>query len=278
MDMYGAILGDMIGAPYEFCPEMKTKEFPLFPEKRAGYGFTDDSVMTVAVADALLNLEGTDTESVKSRLINTMQSWGKDYPSAGYGGRFRSWLREADPRPYGSFGNGSAMRVSPAGWLYDDLYQTRLTARLTAEVSHNHPEGLRGAESVASAIFLARVGATKEEIREYVIREFGYDLTFTCDQIRPYYRFDVSCQGTVPAALVAFFDGEDFEDCVRNAVSLGGDADTLGCITGSVAEAFYGVPQALVGECRARLTKSILAVVDAFYARIHPDGSKPEEA
>lgn len=272
--MYGAILGDIIGAPYEFYPRIKTKQFPLFSSNKSMDGhfcFTDDSVMTVAVADALLNLESSDMEDVKYQLTNCMQSWGKTYPNAGYGGNFYNWLFDDNPHPYGSYGNGSAMRVSPVGWLYDDLYQTRLMARLTAEVSHNHLEGLRGAESVASAIFLARVGVSKQEISDYIVHEFGYDLSFTCDELRPKYRFDVSCQGTVPAAIVAFIEGNDFEDCVRNAVSLGGDADTLGCITGSIAEAFYGVPQDLVNECRVRVTHEMLDVINAFYSRIKSD-------
>ena len=272
--MYGAILGDIIGAPYEFYPRIKTKRFPLFaPDKPADgrFCFTDDSVMTVAVADALLNAEPSDTEDIRQQLIDRMQYWGRLYPDAGYGGSFYGWLFDDDPHPYGSYGNGAAMRVSPAGWLYEDLYRTRLVARLTAEVSHNHIEGLKGAECVASAIFLARAGASRREIRDYITHEFGYDLSFTCDALRPSYRFDVTCQGTVPAAIVAFMDGNDFEDCVRNAISLGGDSDTLGCITGSIAEAFYGIPQALIDECRARMTREMLSVVDDFYARIRPE-------
>lgn len=186
ISMYGAILGDIIGAPYEFYPRIKTKEFPLLLNIIADgvFWFTDDSVMTIAVADALLNGAGNDTEGLKLQMVNSMQGWGRKYPKAGYGGNFYNWLYETNPRPYGSYGNGSAMRVSPAGWLYDDLYQTRHIARLTAEVSHNHLEGIKGAESVASTIFLARVGASKTEICDYIAREFGYDLSFTCDEIR----------------------------------------------------------------------------------------------
>ena len=273
--MYGAILGDIIGAPYEFCfPRIKTKQFPLFSTSEPAEGqcwFTDDTVMTVAVADALLHHKETPGEDLRFLLTNTMQFWGKAYPYAGYGKSFRQWLTESDPRPYGSFGNGSAMRVSPVGWMFNELYETRVMARATAEVSHNHIEGLRGAEAVASAIFLARDGLKKEEIADYVVQEFGYDLSESCNEIRTYYQFDETCQGTVPAAIRAFLDGENFEDCIRTAVSLGGDADTLGCITGSIAEAYYGVPQNLIEECRKRLSPDILDVVDAFYSILFPN-------
>lgn len=261
--MYGAILGDMIGAPYEFDRGEKTKIFPLFgPESE----FTDDSVMTLAVAEALLDAAGESDEAVRAALVRSMQKWGKKYPDAGYGGRFRFWLRAADPQPYNSFGNGSAMRVSAAGWLYDTLDETRRMARLTSVVTHDHPEGIKGAEAVASAIFLARTGSSKDAIRDYVIREFGYDLSRTCDDIRPDYHHVESCQQTVPEAITAFLEGTDFEDVIRTAVSLGGDCDTLTCIAGSMAEAFYGVPAALQAECEARLSEDLLAVLKRFCA------------
>ena len=202
----------------------------------------------------------------REELIRCMHRWGRRYPYAGYGARFIHWLRAAEPEPYGSCGNGSAMRVSAAGWLYDTLEETRHIARLTAEVSHNHPEGIKGAESVASAIFLARTGKSKEEIREYIIREFGYDLSRTCDEIRPGYYHVETCQQTVPEAITAFMEGTDFEDVIRTAVSLGGDCDTLTCIAGSMAEAFYGVPEELKEECRKRLPKEMLLVLDRFTA------------
>ena len=262
--MYGALLGDMIGAPYEFDRGKKTKDFPLFVSDSE---FTDDSVMTVAVAEALLNCPaGAEDEAVREELIRCMHRWGRRYPYAGYGARFIHWLRAAEPEPYGSCGNGSAMRVSAAGWLYDTLEETRHMARLTAEVSHNHPEGIKGAEAVASAIFLARTGKSKEEIREYIIREFGYDLSRTCDEIRPGYYHVETCQQTVPEAITAFMEGTDFEDVIRTAVSLGGDCDTLTCIAGSMAEAFYGVPEELKEECRKRLPKEMLLVLDRFTA------------
>jgi ADP-ribosylglycohydrolase len=177
---------------------------------------------------------------------------------------FYEWLHTKNPKPYGSFGNGSAMRVSSAGWLYDTLEETRHMARLTAEVTHNHPEGIKGAEATASAIFLARNGATKEEIKEYIIREFGYDLSRTCDDIRPGYHHVETCQQTVPEAITAFVEGKDFEDVIRTAVSLGGDCDTLTCIVGGMAEAMYGIPEDMANECKKRLPKDMLAVVKLF--------------
>lgn len=260
--MYGAILGDMIGAPYEFDKGDKTKDFPLFSR---GSEFTDDSVMTIAVAEALLGLSrDADDETVRRAVIRSMQAWGRKYPYAGYGGRFRGWLTEQDPQPYYSWGNGSAMRVSPAGWLYDTIEETRKYAGLTAEVTHNHPEGIKGAESTASAIYLVRTGSSKEDIKDYIVREFGYDLSRTCDEIRPYYHHVESCQETVPEAITAFLEGTDFEDVIRTAVSLGGDCDTLTCIAGSIAEAFYGVPDELKAECRKRLPGDMLAVLEQF--------------
>lgn len=259
--MYGAILGDMIGAPYEFDRGDKTKDFPLFVRDSQ---FTDDSVMTIAVAEALMNTMGQSDDAIRAALVKSMQKWGRKYPHAGYGGRFRGWLSSWNPQPYSSYGNGSAMRVSAVGWLYPTLEATRHAARLTAEVTHNHPAGIKGAEATASAIFLARTGKSKDEIKAYIVREFGYDLSRTCDEIRPHYHHVESCQETVPEAITAFLEGTDFEDVIRTAVSLGGDCDTLTCIAGSIAEAFYGVPDAMVAECKKRLSKDILAVVDRF--------------
>ncbi len=262
--MYGAILGDMIGAPYEFDRGDKTKEFPLFIDKSQ---FTDDTVMTVAVAEALLDLPSDAPDAaVREAVVRSMRRWGRAYPHAGYGVRFRRWLWAKGPRPYGSWGNGSAMRVSAAGWLYDSLAETRRIARLTAEVTHDHPEGIKGAEAAASAIFLARTGSGKDEIRAYIVREFGYDLSRTCDEIRPAYHHVESCQETMPEAVTAFLEGTDFEDVIRTAVSLGGDCDTLTCIAGSIAEAFYGVPVLYEAECRARLPEEMRAVLRRFDA------------
>lgn len=259
--MYGAILGDIIGSPYEFDRSGKTKDFPLFIEESR---FTDDSVMTVAVAEALMDSRGKTEAEHKAALVASMQKWGRKYPNAGYGGKFIDWLYTDDPRPYNSWGNGSAMRASAAGWLYDTFEETRKVARWTAEVTHNHPEGIIGAECVATVIFLARTGKTKEEIREFVESAFGYDLSRTCDEIRPDYHFDVSCQGTVPQAVTAFLEGNCFTDVIRTAVSLGGDCDTLTCIAGSMAEAYYGVPVHLIRECNKRISKEMQDVVFRF--------------
>ena len=219
--MYGAILGDMIGSPYEFDMGDKTKEFPLFSKHSC---FTDDSVMTIAVADAFLDAQpDADIEWIRNRLIRGMQRYGKEFPHAGYGGIFRHWLRSKDPQPYGSYGNGSAMRVSAVAWIYDDLETVRSMARLSAEVTHNHPEGIKGAEATASAIYLARTGKTKGEIKTYIAENFGYDLSHTCDEIRPGYYHKESCQETVPEAITAFLEGESFEDVIRTAVALGGE-------------------------------------------------------
>ncbi len=266
--MYGAILGDMIGAPYEFDNGGKTKDFPLFSEESR---FTDDTAMTIAVADGLLGVSQEESDgAIRDGIIRSMHSWGRKYPDAGYGGIFYRWLRTDSREPYGSFGNGSAMRVSAVGWLYDTIEETRRIARLTAEVTHNHPEGIKGAEATASAIFLARTGSGKEEIKAYIIREFGYDLSRTCDEIRPGYYHVETCQETVPEAITAFLEGVDFEDVIRTAVSLGGDCDTLTCIAGGIAEAFYGVPDALAEECRNRLPADMLEVLDRFTERRLP--------
>ncbi|MBQ8081221.1 MAG: ADP-ribosylglycohydrolase family protein [Clostridia bacterium] len=271
--MYGALLGDMIGAPYEFDRGDKTKDFPLFVEASE---FTDDSVMTIAVGKALIEALGKtgDQETVdryiRAAVIHAMVVWGRRYPDAGYGGRFSRWLRSPCPKPYNSWGNGSAMRVSAVGWLYDTVAYTRHVAALTAEVTHNHPEGIKGAEAVASAIFLARAGKSKAEIRDYMIGEFGYDLSQTCDEIRPTYRHVESCQETVPEAITAFMEGESFEDVIRTAVSLDGDCDTLTCIAGSIAEAFYGVPDDLKEECCKRLYPEMNAVLNRFDALRKP--------
>lgn len=261
--MIGAIMGDLIGAPYEFDRGNKTKEFPLFSR---GSQFTDDSVMTIAVAEALMDTIGKSDDEIRATLVESMQKWGKRYPNAGYGKMFYLWLREKNPKPYGSFGNGSAMRVSSAGWLFGTLEETRHMARLTAEVTHNHPEGIKGAEATASTIFLARNGSSKEEIKEYIISGFGYDLSHTCDEIRPGYHHVETCQQTVPEAITAFIEGANFEDVIRTAVSLGGDCDTLTCIAGGMAEAFYGIPAEMVNECRKHLPEDMLAVIDRFYA------------
>lgn len=228
-----------------------------------GAHFTDDSVMTVAVAEALLAAgPAPDLNEVRRLTVQSMQDWGRRFPRVGYGPRFFAWLTSEDPQPYHSYGNGSAMRVSAAGWLYDSLTLTREVARATADVTHNHPEGIKGAEATASAIYLARTGHSKEEIQIYIEREFGYDLRTTCDEIRPTYRHVASCQGTCPQAIRAFLEGEDFEDVVRTAVSLGGDCDTLTAISASIAEACYGMPEEMVQEVRDRIPEEMRSVAD----------------
>ena len=278
--MYGAILGDIIGSPYEFDRGNKTKDFPLFSKYSE---FTDDTVMTVAVAEAFMKAESpclehfehgwyqatgdVSEDRIRQYLIESMQKYGARYPYAGYGGMFRRWLSAKNPRPYGSYGNGSAMRVSSVGWLFNDLKMVRKMACLSADVTHNHPEGLKGAEATASAIFLARNGSTKAEIKAYIEKNFHYNLNRTCDEIRPTYFHKESCQETVPEAITAFLEGRSFEDVIRTAVSLGGDCDTLTCIAGSIAEAFYGVPEELKEACRKRLPEDIKNVLLRFDAR-----------
>ncbi len=256
--MLGAIVGDIIGSPYEYRP-IKTTEFPLFQEDSI---FTDDSVMTLATALAIL--EGQD-------YAQTYRALGRRYPNADYGSHFRRWLFSEDAGPYNSWGNGSAMRVSPVGWAFETEQAVLEQARLTAEVSHNHPEGIKGAQAVALAVYLARKGAPKEVIRERITAAFGYDLSRSLADIRPGYSYDISCQGTVPPALIAFLEAESFEQAVRNAVSLGGDADTLACISSAVAEAYFGpLPPDIAAEARRRLTPDLLQTLDAFEARYGP--------
>lgn len=260
--VYGAILGDIIGEPYEAGGNPKTKDFPLFcAEPR----FTDDSVMTIAVCEGI-SAAGlrADERTMKAALTASMLHWGRNYPSAGYGERFYRWLHSADPKPYGSFGNGSAMRVSSVGWLFKTLSRTRQVAAWSAEITHDHPEGVKGAESVAAAIWLSRNGYAKNEIKTYVEKEFGYDLSHTCDEIRLFYVYEASCQRTVPEAMTAFLEGCDFEDVIRNAVSLGGDCDTLTAIAGSMAEAFYGIPEDMKAKCIELTPDDMHAVMKEF--------------
>ena len=260
--MYGAILGDMIGAPYEFDQGNKSKNFDLFNKN---VEFTDDSVMTIAIADGILQVGKNSFEKdIKNSIIKSMRYWGKKYPYAGYGGRFSNWLITSNPQPYNSYGNGSAMRVSSVGWFFNSIDKTRKIAKWTAEVTHNHPEGIKGAEAIASAIFLARNGENKQSIKRYIQNNFDYNLNRTCDEIRPTYHHVESCQETVPEAITAFFEGNDFEDVIRTAVSLGGDCDTLTCIAGSIAEAFYEIPTYMINECNKRIGNDFKRVINDF--------------
>jgi len=261
--MFGAVLGDIVGSPYEFdWNNIKTKDFPLFSKYSH---FTDDTVMTLAIAAAIMEV-GTeaDDETLKAAFVRWMRQLGRDYPDAGYGGNFGWWLGSAAPRPYGSYGNGSAMRVSSVAWLYNTLEDVRRVARLSAEVTHNHPEGIKGAESVAAAIWLARTGCNKEEIRNYIEAEFGYDLHRTCDEIRPAYCHVESCQESVPQAIIAFLEGDGFEDVLRTAVSLGGDSDTIAAIAGSIAEGYYGVDENWKKTAISRLPDDLAAILCRF--------------
>lgn len=260
--MIGAILGDIIGSPYEFDRGSKSKEFPLFSKYST---FTDDTVMTIAVCRAFLDVKPDASDDLILKSVEeNLRKFGKMYPNAGYGGMFSRWLRNPDMKAYNSYGNGSAMRVSSVAWLFDNIEDVRNAARLSALVTHNHIEGIKGAEATASAIFLARTGHSKAEIKEYIEREFAYKLNRTCDEIRPNYRHTETCMETVPEAITAFLEGESFEDVIRTAVSLGGDCDTITAIAGSIAEGFYGVPDELKEECRKRLPEPLLAVLNEF--------------
>ena len=260
--MFGAIMGDIVGSRFEFDRGDKTKDFKLFTNENV---YTDDTVMSIAVADALLDVGLLDNESVvKDNLIHYMKRWGRSYPDAGYGGKFNRWLFSSDNKPYGSFGNGSAMRVSAVGWLYDSTSRTREVARWTAEVTHNHPEGIKGAEATAAVIYLARSGFAKKYIKEYVEREFGYDLSRSCDEIRPTYHHVESCQETVPEAITAFLEGKHYTDVVKTAVSLGGDCDTLTDIAAAMAEAYYGIPKRFIPEIENRLDDGMKRVLWKF--------------
>ncbi|MBQ9060909.1 MAG: ADP-ribosylglycohydrolase family protein [Firmicutes bacterium] len=257
--MLGAIIGDIAGSRFEFYNH-KTKDFELFhPDCR----FTDDSVMTMAVGAALLESRESE-ESLEDLFVRHMQKLGRAYPNAGYGGRFYDWVFSRDPQPYNSWGNGSAMRVSPCGEMARSLGDAASLARKSAAVTHNHPDGIRGAEAVATAIFLARGGRSKEEIRGHIDRYY-YPIDFTLDEIRPDYQFDVSCRGSVPQALEAFFEADSFEDTIRNAVSIGGDSDTIAAIAGGIAESYYGLDQSLADRAMEYLPEELAQIVRAWY-------------
>lgn len=254
MSMLGAIIGDMAGSVYEWN-NIKTKDFPLLTRRCF---FTDDTVMTVAVA------EGIENGGDKADFVSSMKKYGRLYPDAGYGGRFGSWLFSEDKAPYGSYGNGSAMRVSPVAWAYDGIGQVEEKAAISALVTHSHPEGIKGAQATAACIYLARTGSSKDTIREYVVSRYGYELGRSLDQIRPAYRFNETCQETVPQAITAFLESTGFEDAIRNAISLGGDSDTLAAITGSIAEAAYGIPEELEERAFEILDERLGAAVRRF--------------
>lgn len=268
--MLGAILGDIIGSPYEFDHNnIKTTVFPLFGPRSA---FTDDTVMTLAVAEGLMNGWNGSEEAQEEAVISAMRKYGRLYPGAGYGARFGCWLNNDASEAYNSFGNGSAMRVSAAAWLYDNLKEVEDCAALSARVTHNHPEGIKGAQATAAAIFLARTGAEKPAIKRYITQTYGYDLERSTETIRPGYHHVESCQETVPEAIIAFLESTDFEQALRLAVSLGGDSDTLAAITGSIAEGYYGVPDALQQEALQRLDEPLRAVYMRWTAFLKDQG------
>ena len=255
MRMMGAICGDVVGSAYEWH-STKREDFELFTPRTR---FTDDSVLTVAIADCILR--GGDYGK-------SLLEWGRRYPDSGYGGRFRKWLERGDMVPYDSFGNGSAMRVSAVGWAFDDLDDVVEEAAKTALPTHGHPEGIKGAQATAAGVFLARKGYSKNDIKDEIEDLFGYSLTRKLDDIRPSYSFDVTCQGSVPEAITAFLESSGYEDAVRKAVSLGGDADTQACIAGGIAEAFYGeVPSFIQEKVLALLPEEFKQVIEAFGKR-----------
>ena len=251
--MLGAIAGDIIGSPYE-VHNLKSTRFPLFRDESR---FTDDTVLTIATADAILSDEG---------YAENYKEYQGMYPNAGYGPKFIRWARSSNSEPYNSWGNGSAMRVSPVAWAWSTLDEVLAEAERSAAVTHNHPDGIKGARATAAAIFLARTGAGKEQIRDYLRAEYGYALTASIETIRPTYYFDMSCIGTVPVAVTAFLESESWEDAVRRAVSVGGDSDTIASITGAIAHAFYGMPAQIAERTFERLDQHLIDVVLAFDA------------
>ena len=250
--MIGAIAGDIIGSAFEWR-NVKTTDFELFSGDST---FTDDTVLTVAVADCILRGKG---------YARGLKDYGRKFPDAGYGGMFWNWLRTDSLEPYNSFGNGSAMRVSPVGFAFRTLEEVLEEAKRSAEVTHNHPEGIKGAQAVASAIFLAKEGATKEKVRRYIEDTFDYDLSRTLDEIRPVYKFDETCQGSVPEAIIAFLESDSYEDAIRKAISIGGDSDTIACVTGGIAEAYFKhIPDHILRKVRELLDPELLRIVDLF--------------
>lgn len=259
--MLGAIIGDIAGSRFEW-DRIKHKNFSFFsPDCKV----TDDSIMTLAIAKAILESDGMP-ENIGPYAIRYMQEIGRHYPDCGFGGMFRQWIYSDQPMPYNSFGNGAAMRVSPCGFAAQTLEEAKKLARAVTGVTHNHPEGLKGAEATAAAIYLAKTGHSKEEIKAVIHRDY-YPMDFTLEEIRPGYQFNETCQETVPQALMAFFESLSFEDALRNAVSLGGDSDTLAAITGGVAEAFYGIPEGMARQAEAYLDERLITILAAFEKR-----------
>ena len=259
--MIGAIIGDIIGSVYEFKDNVKDKNFKLF----VSYAMTtDDSIMTLAVGQALVNTYGEkDIVKIQEELVKQLQKFGREYPYGGYGLRFKKWLKEDNPQPYNSYGNGSGMRVSSVAWLYDNLEDVNKYAEITASVSHNHPEGIKGACAIASAIYLARQNKTKEEIKKYIEDTFGYSFE-PISEVRKWHTFDETCQVTVPIAIQAFFEGKDFEDVLINAIYAGGDTDTIACMACSIAEAYYEIPDKFLDFCYSKIALDLKIALKNF--------------
>ncbi len=249
----GAVAGDILGSLYEW-DNIKTTDFPLLSED---CDFTDDTVLTIAVADSLLH---------QKDFAKTIWEYGRRYYDRGYGGMFLQWLQEENPKPYGSYGNGSAMRVSPVGFAFNNIKQVLEVAKQSAEVTHNHPEGIKGAQAVASAVFMANSGSSKKQIQDFISSNFSYDLGFVLDDIRSTYEFDVTCQGSVPEAMVAFLESHDYESAIRLAISIGGDSDTIACITGGIAAAYYkSLPEPILAFVTDKLPDPFIQVLKAFH-------------
>lgn len=250
--MIGSIIGDIVGSVFEHR-NIKTTDFKMF---NFGSRYTDDTILTIAIAYAILN-------NIPYEIA--LRKWGQNYPGCGYGNQFEKWLYSDNPAPYNSWGNGSAMRVSPIGFAYESLDKVMEEAKRSSEVTHNHPEGIKGAQAIAAAIFLARTGTSKVDIKEYISDKFQYDLNRTVEEIRPDYKFDISCQGSVPEAIICFLDSSDYESCIRLSISIGGDTDTIACIAGGIAEAYYKfIPPYLVSGARERLPVEMVGVLDEF--------------
>ena len=278
--MLGAIIGDTVGSPFEFDQRKRLAQtqYPLF---QFPAHFTDDTVMTVAIIEAILNCqdggEALDEEKLAEYCKRSMIKWGRKYPLAGYGGRFGQWLWKKDPQPYQSYGNGSGMRVSPAGFLYDNLEDVLTAAKATALPSHDHPEGIKGAQAIAYMIWAAKNKKSREEMKSEVEKRFGYDLNFTLDEIRPTYHMDETCMGSVPQAIVAFLESESYEHCIRHAISIGGDADTIACMAGGIAEAYYGIPEEIKAEGMKQIPLEMNLIVEEAYLRVTEDPAMFED-
>ena len=267
--MYGAILGDVIGSKYEWN-NIKTKEFELFDSSLTP---TDDSVMTIAVAKSLIE-SNKDPKVLKEVLVDNMVEIGRQYPECGFGGKFYRWIMTDNHEPYGSFGNGAAMRISPVGYVSDSIEEAKELSKIVTEVSHNHPESYRAAEAVSIAIYMALHNSSKEEIEIFINRNY-YNIPFSLDEIRDSYKFDVTCQGSVPQAFESFFESTSFEDAIRNAISIGGDSDTIAAITGGIAEAYYGIPDDIANKGMEYLDNTQKDVVKAFYKKFNINKKRP---